>query len=147
VVITMLSVAATMCHYLIDEINGTGNIDIRHHTEVAGANGEGHLEALILRDNTTDTTETVPASALFVLTGADPHTGWLPTAVQRDEHGFVLTGSDLRHGDVPDGWPLQRPHCRSKPACPACSPPATSVNTPSDALPQRWAKVQSPPHS
>ena len=50
----------------------------------AGAEGEGHLEALPLRDNWTDTTETVPASALFVLIGPDPHTDWLPTAVQRD---------------------------------------------------------------
>jgi thioredoxin reductase (NADPH) len=99
------SVAATMSQYLIDEINGTDNIDIRHNTEVAGAEGEGRLEALRLRDNRTGTTETVPASALFVLVGADPHTAWLPPAIQRDERGFLLTGSDLG----PGSWPLHRP--------------------------------------
>jgi thioredoxin reductase (NADPH) len=101
------SVAATMSQYLIDEINGTDNIDIRHNTEVAGAEGAEQLDALILRDNRTGTTESVPASALFVLVGADPHTDWLPATVQRDERGFLLTGADLRRGE-PDGWLLQR---------------------------------------
>ena len=31
------SVAATMSQYLIDEIAGAPNIDIRHNTEIAGA--------------------------------------------------------------------------------------------------------------
>ena len=33
------SVAATMSQYLIDEIAGAPNIDIRHNTEIAGALG------------------------------------------------------------------------------------------------------------
>ncbi|HMG31868.1 MAG TPA: FAD-dependent oxidoreductase [Jiangellaceae bacterium] len=103
------SVAATMSRYLIDEIDGTANIDIRHNTEVVGAEGDEQLEALVLQDNTTGVTESVSGSALFVLIGADPHTDWLPAGVQRDDHGFLLTGSDLRRVDPPDGWPLQRP--------------------------------------
>jgi thioredoxin reductase (NADPH) len=45
------------------------------------------------------------ASGLFVLIGTETRTGWLPPAIQRDEHGFVLTGTDI------DGtsWPLPRP--------------------------------------
>jgi thioredoxin reductase (NADPH) len=102
------SVADTMSQYLIDEINGTANIDIRHNTEVAGAAGERQLEVLTLRDNGTGTTESMPASALFVLIGAEPHTDWLPASVQRDSRGFLLTGSDLRRGDRPDSWSPQR---------------------------------------
>jgi thioredoxin reductase (NADPH) len=102
------SVAATMSQYLIDQINGTANIDIRHHTEVAGAVGDEQLQALVLRDNTTGMTEAVSAAALFVLIGAEPHTDWLPVGVQRDSHGFLLTGSDLGRCDPPDGWPLPR---------------------------------------
>ena len=103
------SVAATMPQYLIDEINGTANIDIRANTEVAGADGDEQLEALVLRDNRTGNTESVSASALFVLIGAEPQTDWLPAGIQRDKHGFLLTGSDLRRDSPPDGWPLQRP--------------------------------------
>ena len=103
------SVAATMSQYLIDEINGTANIDIRHNTEVAGAEGDIQLEALVLHDNTTGITESVHASALFVLVGAEPHTDWLPASIQRDDRGFLLTGSDLRAADPPGDWPLQRP--------------------------------------
>ena len=37
--------------------------------------------------------------------GAHPRTDWLPAEIQRDEKGFILTGSDLRS----DGsWPLER---------------------------------------
>ena len=31
---------------------------------------------------------------LFVLIGAEAATDWLPAQIERDEHGFVLTGSD-----------------------------------------------------
>jgi thioredoxin reductase (NADPH) len=55
-------------------------------------------------------TETVPAAALFVLIGAEPHTAWLPEDIRRDRWGFVLTGADLTAaGHLPGGWSLQRP--------------------------------------
>ena len=108
VLVRRASVAATMSQYLIDEIEGTDTIDIRHNTEVAGAEGDEYLEALKLRDNTTGATEKVPAAALFVMIGADPRTEWLPDTVQRDDRGFLLTGSDLRRNES-DAWPLERP--------------------------------------
>ena len=40
--------------------------------------------------------------------GADPHTGWLPSEIARDEHGFVLTGPDVVGAGLPQPWPLQR---------------------------------------
>jgi len=61
-----------------------------------------------LRNNTSGAIETVPASALFVLVGAEPHTGWLPAEIQRDDHGFVLTGSDLTSTGSGSAWPLNR---------------------------------------
>ncbi|HYN18244.1 MAG TPA: NAD(P)/FAD-dependent oxidoreductase, partial [Actinomycetes bacterium] len=68
------------------------------------------LEGLTLRDRQTGATRTVPASAVFVLIGAEPRTDWLEGVVERDERGYVLTGSDLqRDGRLPDGWPLERP--------------------------------------
>ena len=58
----------------------------------SGAEGEGRLRRLVLRDGATGGTETVDADAVFVLIGAQPHTDWLPDDIDRDERGFVLTG-------------------------------------------------------
>jgi thioredoxin reductase (NADPH) len=104
------SLTARMSQYLIDVISATANIDVRTRTQIAGAEGSGKLEALTLKDTKTGSAETVPAFALVVLIGAVPHTGWLPPQIGRDEHGFVVTGSDLaRTGSPAPSWPLQRP--------------------------------------
>ncbi len=58
---------------------------------------------------TTDAIERIPASALFVMIGAEPRTDWLDGAVERDERGFILTGADLGgEGRGFGDWPLDR---------------------------------------
>jgi thioredoxin reductase (NADPH) len=111
--VTMLvrgdSLAVGMSEYLTTEIDKTPNADVRLHTEVVDGGGQSYLETLTLRTKDTDTTQLVPASALFVLIGAEPHTQWLPGSLDRDDHGFVRTGRDLLHGgQPPPGWPLAR---------------------------------------
>ena len=106
------SLAASMSDYLVTQIDATPNIDVRYGVEVVGGEGSGRLEALVVQNKMTDTAETVPAAALFVLIGATPHTAWLPDSVTRDQWGFVVTGSDLVHirdGKLPRTWPLGRP--------------------------------------
>ena len=104
------SLAKSMSSYLIQEIDATENIEVRFNTRVVDGGGEGRLERLVLEDRTSGLTETVPAAALFVLIGAEPHTEWLPENVLRDEKGFVVTGQDLlRDGRPPQGWSLERP--------------------------------------
>lgn len=95
------SLQATMSDYLIRQIDAATNIDVRQRTEVVDATGEGRLTGLVLRDRETGITSTVPAAALFVLIGAEPHTGWLPTEIRRDRHGYVLTGTDLTRATLP----------------------------------------------
>ena len=87
------SLAAGMSHYLVREIEATPKIEVRTATEVVGGGGDGHLEHLVLRQG--DAEETVAADGLFVLIGARPHTDWLPDAIARDRHGFLLTGSHI----------------------------------------------------
>ena len=56
--------------------------------------GDCNLEQIVIdRDGEKVTTK---ASGLFIFIGAVPRTDWLGDAVARDEHGFVLAGSDLR---------------------------------------------------
>jgi thioredoxin reductase (NADPH) len=40
---------------------------------------------------------------LFCFTGATPATGWLD-GISLDDHGFVLTGTDLTDEDLPPVW-------------------------------------------
>jgi thioredoxin reductase (NADPH) len=103
------SLTKSMSHYLIEQVENVPNITVRTCTEVVGARGDGHLEGLTLRDANTGETEDVPAQHLFVFIGAAPLTGWLDGVVERDEHGFVLTGPDLAvDGQPPEEWPLDR---------------------------------------
>jgi thioredoxin reductase (NADPH) len=112
--VTMLvrgaALSATMSDYLVKKIEATLNITVRLGTEVVDGQGRGRLEALTLRDRDRASTETVPAAALFVLIGAEPHTDWLQGTVACDPQGYVLTGQDLLGADVqPPRWPAARP--------------------------------------
>jgi thioredoxin reductase (NADPH) len=98
---------ASMSQYLVNRILTAANIDVRLRTEVVGARGDGHLEAVILADREAGTEEEVETSWLFVFIGAAPRTDWLGDAVARDGRGFVLTGPDLPPGPTM-GWPLER---------------------------------------
>ena len=103
------SLSTSMSEYLIREIEAAPNIELRFNTKVVDGGGEGRLEYLVLKNSVSRNAETVPAVALFVLIGAEPHTGWLPEEIERDRRGYVLTGQDLlRHGELPQGWPLRR---------------------------------------
>jgi thioredoxin reductase (NADPH) len=95
-----------MSHYLVQQVEGTPNIDVRLETEVVGGSGggDGWLESLVLRSRADRTTETVAADELFLMIGARPNTDWLPAELARDDGGFIRTGVDLE-GDV--AWPLE----------------------------------------
>jgi thioredoxin reductase (NADPH) len=94
-----------MSQYLIPQIEGTQNLRVRLGTEIVGGGGDGRLEQLVLRDRAAGSEEEVGADALFLMIGARPHTEWLPAGIDRDEHGFVFTGADIRDTQL---WPLDR---------------------------------------
>jgi thioredoxin reductase (NADPH) len=98
-----------MSRYLINQIEGIDTIEVHPHTEVLAAQGDGHLERLVLCDGRSGQSRTVAASAMFIFIGAQPRTDWLGEAIVRDPRGFVVTGADLvRDGQRPAGWALPR---------------------------------------
>ena len=110
IVVRASSLAKSMSHYLVEQVESIPAISVRTCTEVTEAHGSDHLERLTLRDSNTGETEIVDAQWLFVFIGAAPLTDWLAGVVQRDKHGFVLTGPDLLvAGQPPRDWPLDRP--------------------------------------
>ena len=94
VVVRGKALAASMSGYLETEVASCSNVEVLRETRVVGGGGDGRLEQLELEDATGAVT-TAPADALFVLIGAEPRTGWLPSGVARDERGFVVTGPDF----------------------------------------------------
>ncbi len=101
--------AVSMSDYLVKAIEATENIHVRLHTTVVDGHGTERLEELVLRDESTGRTQTVPAGALFILIGAKPHTDWLPRDIRRDEKGFILTGQDLAAGQRGESAPARIP--------------------------------------
>lgn len=108
--VTMLvrgpSLEASMSYYLIRQIEKNDNITVRTCTEVVDTLGEDdHLTGLVLSDRQSGEKETVSADRLCCFIGAAPRTDWLDV-VAKDDHGFILSGPDLK--DV-SGWTLDRP--------------------------------------
>jgi thioredoxin reductase (NADPH) len=103
------SLEQEMSTYLIKQIDAIASIEVRTHTEVAGAAGDSHLEQLTLRDTRTGTTETADATWLFAFIGAAPDTAWLGPRFLRDDSGCLVTGNDIAALAAPDpAWPLTR---------------------------------------
>ncbi len=100
------SLEASMSYYLIQQIAKNPKISVRTCTEVVDTLGEDdHLTALVLADRQTGERETVACTRMCCFIGAEPRTDWLDV-VAKDDHGFILSGPDLR--DVA-GWTLDRP--------------------------------------
>jgi thioredoxin reductase (NADPH) len=102
------SLAASMSDYLIRSLDEAPSITVRLHSEVVAASGRSRLTNLTLRSNRDGATEDVPADALYVMIGAEPHTEWLDGVVARDPAGYVLTGPDVATHEALR-WPLARP--------------------------------------
>jgi len=99
----------SMSQYLITEVARTGNIAVRPATEIIDGGGRGGLQTLTLRHRQTGASEVMPAAALFVMIGTEPHTQWLEDSLARDDQGFILTGPDLAAAGQAQRWPLERP--------------------------------------
>ena len=103
------SLARSMSHYLVSQIESHEKITLLTRTTVAEVNGDAKLEEITLADATTGETQIVPAFALFIFIGARPHTDWVADVVERDPQGFIMTGRSLvRGGRRPKGWHLDR---------------------------------------
>jgi thioredoxin reductase (NADPH) len=99
--VTMLvrggSLSASMSRYLVDQIAATSNICVRLGTRLERVWGQGHLERVEVLD-VGGVREVLPVTGCFIFIGAQPRTEWLDGAVERDQHGFLLTGPELRRG-------------------------------------------------
>ena len=103
------SLAATMSHYLIEQIEETPNIEVWPRTSLVGVQGDSRLTGISIQCSPSGETKDLPATSLFIFIGALPRTEWLGDLIQRDQHGFILSGPDLLDGGKrPASWTLDR---------------------------------------
>jgi thioredoxin reductase (NADPH) len=103
------SLEASMSQYLISQVNGLGNVEVRTNTEVVGLESDGHhLQALMVSSG--DTLAQLPTDSLFVCIGGVPRTqSAAKIGLARDSAGYLRTGTELISSDgALDEWPLPR---------------------------------------
>ena len=72
------SLSKGMSQYLADQILKTENIKVWLNSSLVEVKGENRLEAITINDvRKGGEKQTVPAYALFIFIGAQPHTDWL----------------------------------------------------------------------
>ncbi len=74
------------------DIEQTPNITLLSNTELVGLEGSNHLERVKWRNNQTGDVEHGSIAHVFVMTGAEPNTGWLNHCIALDDKGFIKTG-------------------------------------------------------
>src|SRR6202140_2119741 len=84
-----------MSSYLSRRVETRENIEILFHTQIRKMVGNKMLEEAELENTGTGERRVVRTSAIFSMIGANPCTEWLPGEIERDEKGFIKTGSDV----------------------------------------------------
>ena len=109
VVIRGTDLQTSMSQYLIDQLDATENVSLRPRTVIAHADGDDHLERLVLQDVDSGELSEEKVDALFIFIGSFPNSALVHDLVECDDSGFVLTGLDLPHvkGRI-KGWQLDR---------------------------------------
>ena len=90
---------------MADRIKDSPNVEVLLNTEVKAMHGNGYLSSVELVNRKTGEVRTIRTPALFSFIGATPRTEWLPAEIERDEKGFILTGTAL-------GLDRRRANCR-----------------------------------
>ncbi|MEP7014817.1 MAG: FAD-dependent oxidoreductase [Verrucomicrobiota bacterium] len=84
-----------MSSYLSRRVKVQKNIEILFCTEVRKISGRKMCEEAELENKKTGERRVVQTPAIFSMIGANPCTEWLPPEIERDEKGFIKTGSDV----------------------------------------------------
>ncbi len=81
---------------VIDKIRENTKIEVRYNTEVKELHGKTSLEGLVIGERDDDSSRTLSPAAVFLFVGLSPNSEWLPSEVERSEHGFLCTDKTLQ---------------------------------------------------
>src|SRR5438132_4916446 len=89
------SIANKMSDYLARRVQARENIEILYQTEIRKMFGAKKLEQIELENTQTGERRMVQTPAVFSMIGAKPCTEWLPSEIERDDKGFIKTGTSV----------------------------------------------------
>jgi thioredoxin reductase (NADPH) len=112
VVVRGRALKSTMSRYLLDRVERHPRIEVMTETEVSAVSGSATLESVSLVDRRDGSVEKVPATALFVMIGADPCTEAAEGMLAVDAAGYLLCGMGATTCQGHLAWPLsdREPH-------------------------------------
>src|SRR5437763_10099488 len=105
-----------MSSYLARRVEAQENIEILFHTQIRKMFGSKKLEEVELENTKIGERRVVQTPAVFSMIGAVPCTEWLPAEIERDEKGFIKTGSLV--ADAPAWKQSKRPPGPLEPSLP-----------------------------
>jgi thioredoxin reductase (NADPH) len=111
IVVRGKALKATMSHYLVDRIERSPRIEVMTQTEISAVQGSSTVETVSLRGS-DGSVEQVPATAVFVMIGADPCTEASTGMLAVDPAGYLLCGNGAATCEGHLNWPLsdREPH-------------------------------------
>ena len=89
------TIANKMSDYLSRRVQARENIEILYQTEIRKMSGGKKLEQIELENAETGERRIVQTPAVFSMIGAKPCTEWLPPEIERDDKGFIKTGTSV----------------------------------------------------
>ena len=112
VVVRGTTLKSTMSQYLVDRLKRSPRIEVMTESEVAAVNGSATMESATIVDRRDGGTSEIPATAMFVMIGADPCTEAVTGMVPVDSDGYILCGADAANHDGHLRWPQsdREPH-------------------------------------
>jgi thioredoxin reductase (NADPH) len=100
--------AASMSKYLIDQLSGLPNVDVRTGTQIEGVESDEQLRAVLVSSGGGQP-ESLRTNALFICIGGVPRTEGLDgVGLALDDAGYLLTGSEISGSVTATNWPLAR---------------------------------------
>ncbi len=84
-----------MSDYLARRVQARENIEILYQTEIREMFGGKKLEEIELENTQNGERRHVRTPAVFSMIGARPCTDWLPPEIDRDDKGFIKTGTSV----------------------------------------------------
>jgi thioredoxin reductase (NADPH) len=84
-----------MSDYLSRRVQARENIEILYRTEIRKMSGGKKLEQVEMENTQTGERRVIKTPAVFSMIGARPCTDWLPSEIERDDKGFIKTGTSV----------------------------------------------------
>jgi len=112
VVVRGPTLKSTMSNYLLDRLKRSPRIELMTDTEVLAVHGSATVESVTVADRGDGSTRELPATAMFVMIGADPCTEAITGIVPVDSAGYILCGPSAASHDGHLRWPVsdREPH-------------------------------------